>query len=38
MKFVVFSLGCRVNIYEGQAMVKEFIARGHEVTEQVLST
>lgn len=35
MKFVVFSLGCRVNIYEGQAMVKEFIARGHEATDKL---
>lgn len=35
MKFVVFSLGCRVNIYEGQAMIKEFIARGHEATDRL---
>ena len=35
MKFVVFSLGCRVNIYEGQAMVKEFISRGHEATDKL---
>lgn len=35
MKFVVFSLGCRVNIYEGQAMIKEFVARGHEATDKL---
>lgn len=35
MKFVVFSLGCRVNIYEGQAMIRELISRGHEATDRL---
>ncbi|MBO5222907.1 MAG: tRNA (N(6)-L-threonylcarbamoyladenosine(37)-C(2))-methylthiotransferase MtaB [Clostridia bacterium] len=35
MKFVVFSLGCRVNQYEGQSMVKKFIEHGFEATDRL---
>lgn len=33
MKFVVFSLGCRVNQYEGRSMIAELKKRGHEATD-----
>ncbi len=32
MKFVVYSLGCKVNQYEGQAIVKRLAACGHHVS------
>lgn len=35
MKFVVFSLGCRVNQYEGQSMVKKLIEHGFEATDRL---
>ena len=35
MKFVVFSLGCRVNQYEGQSMVKKLIDLGFEATDRL---
>ena len=35
MKFVVFSLGCRVNQYEGQSMVKKFIERGFDASDKL---
>ncbi len=35
MKFVVFSLGCRVNQYEGQSMVKKLIEYGFEATDRL---
>ncbi len=35
MKFVVFSLGCRVNQYEGQSMVKKFIESGFDATDRL---
>lgn len=35
MKFVVFSLGCRVNQYEGQSLIKELENRGFEATDKL---
>lgn len=35
MKFCVFSLGCRVNTYEGQSMINELILRGYEATDSL---
>jgi len=35
MKFVVFSLGCRVNQYEGQSMVKKLIEHGYQATDRL---
>lgn len=35
MKFVVFSLGCRVNQYEGQSLIKELEKRGFEATDKL---
>ena len=35
MKFVVFSLGCRVNQYEGQSLIKELENRGFEETDKL---
>lgn len=35
MKFVVFSLGCRVNQYEGQSLIKELESRGFEATDKL---
>lgn len=35
MKFVVFTLGCRVNIYEGQSMISAIKAHGHEATDRL---
>ena len=35
MKFVVFSLGCRVNQYEGQSMIKRLISLGYEATDKL---
>lgn len=33
MKFVVFSLGCKVNQYEGRSIIKELENRGFEATD-----
>ena len=33
MKFVVFSLGCKVNQYEGRSVIKELENRGFEATD-----
>ncbi len=33
MKFVVFSLGCKVNQYEGRSLIKELEDRGFEATD-----
>ena len=33
MKVVVFSLGCKVNQYEGQSLIKELCARGVDATD-----
>ncbi len=33
MKVVVFSLGCKVNTYEGQSMIKELERRGFEASD-----
>ena len=30
MKFAIYTLGCKVNQYESQALEKDFIARGYE--------
>lgn len=35
MKFVVFSLGCKVNQYEGQSMIKGLEARGFEAVDSL---
>lgn len=35
MKFVVFSLGCKVNTYEGQSMIKELERRGYDATDSL---
>lgn len=35
MKFVVFSLGCRVNQYEGQSIVKKLRQSGYEATDKL---
>ncbi len=35
MKFVVFSLGCKVNQYEGRSIIAELINRGHEATDSL---
>lgn len=35
MKFVVYSLGCKVNQYEGQSMIAELVARGHQATDEM---
>lgn len=37
MKFSVFSLGCRVNTYEGQAIVEKLIENGYEATDELVS-
>ena len=37
MKFSVFSLGCRVNTYEGQAIVNKLINYGFEATDELVS-
>ena len=36
MKFVVFTLGCKVNIYEGQAMISRLESYGHEATDKLV--
>ena len=36
MKFVVFSLGCRVNQYEGRSLINELISRGYEATDELV--
>lgn len=36
MKFSVFSLGCRVNTYEGQAIVNKLIENGYEATDNLV--
>ena len=33
MKVVVFSLGCKVNQYEGQSIIKELCSRGVDATD-----
>ena len=33
MKFAIYTLGCKVNQYETQAMEQELLRRGHELTE-----
>ena len=35
MKVVVFSLGCKVNQYEGQSIIKELISRGVDATDRL---
>ena len=35
MKFVVFSLGCRVNQYEGQSIIKKLISLGFDATDKL---
>ncbi|MDR0426176.1 MAG: MiaB/RimO family radical SAM methylthiotransferase [Clostridiales bacterium] len=35
MKYVVFSFGCRVNQYEGQAMIDRLIKKGHKATDKL---
>ncbi len=35
MKFVVFSLGCRVNQYEGQSMIGKLCELGYEATDRL---
>ena len=35
IKFVVFSLGCKVNQYEGSAMIERLKARGFDATDQL---
>lgn len=36
MKFSVFSLGCRVNTYEGQSIVEKLIKNGYEATDELV--
>ena len=33
MKVAIYTLGCKVNQYETQAMEQELLARGHTLTE-----
>lgn len=35
MKFCVFSLGCKVNQYEGQSLLRELVKRGFEATDKL---
>ncbi len=35
MKVVVFSLGCKVNQYEGQSLIKELVSRGVDATDKL---
>ncbi len=35
MKFVVFSLGCKVNQVEGQSIINSLISMGHEATDRL---
>ncbi len=36
MKFVVFTLGCKVNIYEGQAMISRLESKGFDATDKLV--
>ena len=33
MKIAIYTLGCKVNQYETQAMERELVARGHELVD-----
>ena len=36
MRFVVFTLGCKVNIYEGQAMISRLESKGHSAGDKLV--